>query len=173
MLRLLLYRHAKSSWDHPGVTDRQRPLAPRGVRAAAQMAAVIADAEFAPDRILCSPARRTRETLAPLLPHLTDPDIALIIDDLYEPAAGDYRKLISAHGGSAQRLLVIGHNPAIQNSALSLVGSGDETLSNRLSVQFPTGALAVIDFDQFDWSRITPKSGYLSGFIRPRDVEKD
>ena len=137
------------------------------------MAAVIAGAEFTPDRILCSPARRTRETLAPLLPHLGDPNVASIVDDLYEPAAGDYRQFISAHGGSAQRLLVIGHNPAIQLTALSLVASGDETLSNQLSAKFPTGALAVIDFDQVDWSRITPKSGHLSAFIRPRDVEKD
>lgn len=173
MPRLLLYRHAKSSWDEPGITDRQRPLAPRGVRAATQMATVIAGAEFAPDRILCSPARRTRETLAPLLTQLADPDVVAIVDDLYEPAAGDYRKLISTHGGSAQRLLVIGHNPAIQTTALNLVGSGDEILSNQLSAKFPTGALAVIDFDQVEWSRITPKSGRLNAFIRPRDLEED
>ncbi len=70
MSRLLLLRHAKSDWGEAGLQDFDRPLAPRGQRAAADMAKAISAAGMLPDRILCSPARRTRETLAALRPYL-------------------------------------------------------------------------------------------------------
>lgn len=172
MARLLLLRHAKSSWALPGTQDRERSLAPNGLRVAGLMASLIIKPDFLPDRILCSPARRTRETLAPLLPHLADAGVVEIVDELYEPPAGDYRKAITTHGGSAERLLVIGHNPAIQVTAVKLVGSGDRKLRDQLAAKFPTGALAVIDFDITDWTQIGSKMGRLATFIRPRDLEK-
>lgn len=174
MPRLLLLRHAKSSWADPGQSDSDRPLAPRGRRAAERMAAVIAGrAEFFPDRILCSPARRTRETMAPLLADLgNSKQVVSIADELYEPVSGDYRQAIASFGGIARHLLVIGHNPAIHVTALTLIGSADEASARQLAAKFPTAALAVIDFDARDWGQIRPKSGRLAAFIRPRDIEK-
>jgi len=173
MSRLLLLRHAKSSWADPGMADHDRPLAPRGRRAAERMAGVIADrGDLLPDRILCSPSRRTRETLTPLSARIGDASRALILDELYEPAAGDYRRVIATHGGSAHHLLVIGHNPAIQATALSLVGSADDKTALQIAAKFPTGALAVIDFDARKWGEIQPKSGRLEAFFRPRDLEE-
>jgi phosphohistidine phosphatase len=173
MLRLLLLRHAKSSWADPGMANRDRPLAPRGRRAAERMAGVIAArADLSPDRILCSPTRRTRETLAPLSSHIGDASRALFLDELYEPAAGDYRHVVASHGGSSRHLLVIGHNPAIQATALSLVGSADDKTALQIAAKFPTAALAVIGFDTRTWSEIQPKSGRLEAFIRPRDLEE-
>jgi phosphohistidine phosphatase len=166
MPRLLLLRHAKSSWAEPGMPDRERPLAPRGRRAAERMAARIADPDLLPDRILCSPARRTRETLAALLPLLGEIDVALA-NDLYEPE-GDYRSVIAAHRNGADRLLVIGHNPSIQTTALALVG---KRASPDLTAKFPTAALAVIDFDAKGWTSLKAGSGHLAAFIRPRDLD--
>jgi phosphohistidine phosphatase len=155
------------------MADRDRPLAPRGRRAAERMAAVIAArAELSPDRILCSPTRRTRETLAPLSARIGDQSRPLILDELYEPAAGDYREVIATHGGSAHHLLVIGHNPAIQATALSLIGSTNDKTALKVAAKFPTAALAVIDFDARTWGEIRPKSGRLEAFIRPRDLEE-
>lgn len=171
MSRLLLLRHAKSSWADPGMPDRDRALAPRGRRAAERMAAVIATRpDLSPDRILCSPTRRTRETLAPLLADIGDPSRALIVDELYEPA-GDYRDAIATHGGSARHLLVIGHNPAIQATALSLIGSADDKTVHKIAAKFPTATLVAIDFETRTWGEIRPKSGRLAAFIRPRDLE--
>jgi phosphohistidine phosphatase len=155
------------------MADRDRPLAPRGRRAAERMAAVIAArAELSPDRILCSPTRRTRETLAPLSARIGDQSRPLILDELYEPAAGDYREVIATHGGSAHHLLVIGHNPAIQATALSLIGSTNDKTALKVAAKFPTAALAVIDFDARTWGEIRQKSGRLEAFIRPRDLEE-
>jgi phosphohistidine phosphatase len=173
MLRLLLLRHAKSSWADPGMADRDRPLAPRGRRAAERMAGVIAArGDLLPDRVLCSPARRTRETLTPLLAHLGDSVQVSIAEELYEPAAGDYRDVIVAHGNAARHLLLIGHNPAIHATALSLISSANDEAALQLAAKFPTAALAVIEFDARDWSRIQPKSGHLAAFLRPRDLER-
>jgi phosphohistidine phosphatase len=147
--------------------DRDRPLAPRGRHAAERMALKIAEPNLLPDRILCSPARRTRETLAALLPHLAGEIEVAIADDLYEPQA-DYRRAIAAHRGTAERLLVIGHNPATQATALALVG---KSASAELAAKYPTAALAVIDFEAAGWAGLKAGSGRLVAFIRPRDLE--
>ena len=174
MLRLLLLRHAKSSWADPGLADRERPLAPRGRDAANRMASVLTEPDFLPDLVLCSPARRTRETLQPLLPGLPDPSCVSVVDALYGAESGDYRQIIADHGGSADRLLVIGHNPEIHATALRLVNAAeDDKKALLLAAKFPTGALAVIDFDLRDWSQIGPKTGHLAAFIRPRDLEEE
>lgn len=170
MLRLLLLRHAKSSWAEPGVADPERPLAPRGRRAAKRMAVELARDEYLPERILCSPTRRTRETLALVLPGLADMSQVAIIDELYEPAQNDYCDVIAALGGDARRLLVIGHNPSIHATALHLVGAADEATADQLAAKFPTGALAVVDFDYRRWRQLRAHSGRLVAFLRPRDL---
>ena len=154
------------------MADRDRPLAPRGRRAAKRMASVIASPEFLPDHVICSPARRTRETLAPLLERLADSNEVGIADELYEPPSGHYLGVIAACGEPARRLLLIGHNPAIQATAIGLIGFGDDEITQQLAAKFPTGALVVIDFDLSDWSLIRPKSGRLVAFVQPRDLDK-
>ena len=167
MPRLLLLRHAKSSWGDPGIADIDRPLSPRGRRAAAAIAQAIADDDLLPDHILCSPAQRTRETLAAVIPFLPARTKVAITPELYEPPHGDYRAAISAHGGRAATLMVIGHNPAIQATALILIGAGDARLSTAIAEKYPTGALAVVAFDTDDWSALAPHSGRIEAFIRP------
>jgi phosphohistidine phosphatase len=167
MPELMLLRHGKSSWDDAGLDDRDRPLAGRGRRDAAAMAKLIA-AKYPPDRILCSPARRTRETLAPLLSELREEPVVSIEDDLYDHL-GDYVDLIADRGADAHRLLVVGHNPAIQATALALIGSGDKALHTQLVAKFPTGALVVIAFKD-NWADLSPQSGRLTVFQRPRDL---
>jgi phosphohistidine phosphatase len=171
MPRLLLLRHAKSSWGDPGAADRDRPLSPRGRRAAALIAEAIVARGYRPDRVLCSPARRTRETLAALTP-LLGADLSVVFaDELYEPPPSNYRAAIAVGGEDAQVLLVVGHNPATQATAIRFAGAGDGALLRRLGEKFPTGALAVIDFDDGEWSDLAPRSGRLVAFLTPRQVE--
>ena len=171
MRRLLLLRHAKSAWGATSLPDRERSLALRGRRAAALIGAEIARRSLRPDRILCSPAERTRETLAALLPHLAEPTETEFVEGLYEPPAGNYRDVIAAHGGNAATLLVIGHNPAIQATAVSLIGAGERALQSDVALKFPTAALAVIAFDDTAWAQIRPGTGELVAFLRPRDLD--
>ena len=171
MPQLLLLRHAKSSWDGSGTADIDRPLSARGRRAAAAMAETIATRALIPDRILCSPAQRTRETLAALMPHLPARTAIAIAPELYEPIAGDYRATIAAHGDGAGTLMVIGHNPAIPATALILISAGDARLSSDIARKYPTGALATIVFPTGDWSRLSPHSGRIEAFLKPRDLD--
>ena len=168
MPRLLLLRHAKSSWDAVSSDDFDRPLNGRGRSAAPVMGSHIAVHGFAPEKILCSSARRTRETLAALLPYL-DEDIEIRLSrELY--LAGEDRTIdqIRAHGGSASTLLVIGHNPGLQETALALAADDDPAIRDAIAEKFPTAGLVVIDFPAMKWVDIEPKTGRAVAFLKPR-----
>lgn len=171
MPRLLLLRHAKSSWDAVGLADFDRPLNARGRRAATMMGRHIAAHALAPDRIVCSTARRTRETLAGLLPYLDGETDMRLTRDLYETGSAEYLDVIRAFGGSARVLLVIGHNPAMQDTAVEAVGSGNPVLTEAIRADYPTAALAVIDFPEKRWSEVSPRGGRVVAFFRPRELE--
>jgi phosphohistidine phosphatase len=171
MPRLMLLRHAKSSWDAAGVKDFDRPLNARGRHAAPLMGRHMAAHALLPDRIVCSTARRTRETLAGLLSHF-DKDLEIrLTGDLYESGRGDYLDVIRAFGGTARQFLVIGHNPAMQDVAVDLVGAGNPALVEAIAADYPTAALAVIDFPEKKWSEIHPRGGRIVAFFRPRELE--
>jgi phosphohistidine phosphatase len=172
MRQLLLLRHAKSSWADDELHDRDRPLSERGVRDAMLMARTIAGRDLIPDRVLASPARRVAETLAPLRSHLPAATKIVVVERLYG-IQGDYREVIAGNAEDARRLLVIGHNPLIQATALALVAHGDAAVRQRLATRYPTGALAVIDFDDADWPSLMAGGGRLATFVRPRDLAAD
>lgn len=171
MVRLLLLRHAKSSWDNPRQSDFERPLNGRGHRAVPLIGRYMAREQLFPDRILCSSAQRTRETLAGLLGFLRTPGDVSITERLYHDAEDSYLPLIRSMAGSARTLLVIGHNPAIQDTALEIVGHGDRVLRAAVHEKYPTAALSVITVEMDDWLMVTPGSGTLEQFVRPRDLE--
>lgn len=165
MKHLMLLRHAKAAPAERGVADRDRPLSERGRRDAALMGKAMA-AEPLPDLILCSPSLRTRETMAEVSAQFAaEPEIAFA-DAIYQPAGATYLDTITALGGDARRLLVIGHNPAIHATALELAGSTDA----KLAVKFPTSALAIVAFAVKSWSDIRRGKGRLVSFRRPRDL---
>jgi len=164
----MLLRHAKSSWDDTSADDFDRPLNPRGRIAAPVMGSHISAHGLTPEKILCSSARRARETLAALLPHFDDDVDIRLTRELY--FAGEDRMIdqIRAHGGPAATLLVVGHNPGIQDTALALIGDGASAIVDAVAVKFPTAALVVIDFPATKWVDIEPKTGKAVAFLRPR-----
>lgn len=171
MLTLLLLRHAKSSWDVPALADYDRPLAKRGKKTAPLMGAQIATLGLRPDLILCSGAARARETLDLVLPALgSDPPEIVYDDALYmaEPSdlLGVLRKL-PAPVRAAQRLMIVGHNPGLEDFAEILVGGGDEDAQELLAEKFPTCALAVLTFEGESWGDIVPGGGKLIHFLTP------
>ncbi len=171
MLRLLLLRHAKSVPGDPGEPDIDRPLGPRGRRSAPLIGQHMATHKLVPDLVLCSPARRTRETLAGILPYLPGEMTIRIAGALYEPREGNYLDSIGKAGEGAQTLLVIGHNPATQETASRLVGFGNPDLRAEVATRFPTAGLAVIDLDQASWGKLGQGTGRIVAFFRPRDLE--
>lgn len=172
-MRLLLFRHAKSDWGDANLADIDRPLNSRGKTASVKMARYMKEQGLQPNQILCSTAQRTRETLARLLPTLTQETQIHLLSDLYQQSEDDYVGLIRRYGGRAQNLMVIGHNPATEDTALSLSGTASSDAIADIQEKFPTGALAVIDFDIADWSELQPKTGHLERFVKPRDLKED
>ncbi|WP_413206476.1 SixA phosphatase family protein [Rhodospirillum sp. A1_3_36] len=169
MKRLLFLRHAKSDWGDPGLDDFERPLAHRGIRACALIADHLARASVAPDLVLCSAARRTRETLDLVKTSLTNAPV-LFEREIYvfehRPLLARLRRLEA----SANTVMVIGHNPALEELSLSLAGpDSDAEALAAIGQKFPTGALVDLTFDG-PWSTLAPGEARLSGFTRPRDL---
>ena len=169
-MRLLLLRHAKSDWGDAELADIDRPLNARGKAASVTMARFMRDQKLQPSVGLCSTSLRTRETLARLLPYLPQEAHIELISDLYWKSEDGYGAIIRKYGHRAKTLMVIGHNPAMEDTAFDLVGtSAPETLAD-LEEKYPTAALAVIDFDITDWSELGSGTGHLERFIKPRDL---
>jgi phosphohistidine phosphatase len=166
MHRLLLLRHAKSSWDDPSLADRDRPLAPRGHRAAARMANHLRSDVPRPDLVLCSPALRTRETLDRMSNAFGDAEV-VVDDELYGAGEGELLERLRAVDDRFETVAVIGHNPGIHDLAIALAGSGAEL--DRMEAKFPTGALAVLAFDRL-WRDVSPGGGLLEAFVTPKDL---
>jgi phosphohistidine phosphatase len=168
MPRLVLLRHAKSSDRDRDLEDFDRPLSRRGRGDADLVGGRLIAAGITPDRILCSAARRCRETLHRLLPTLDEDLDVRITRDLY--AADEDRTVdkIRALGGAARTLMVIGHEPGLSDTARGLAGSSRPRLFEDLDQKFPTAALAVIDFPAVKWVDIEPKTGRLVAFLKPR-----
>jgi phosphohistidine phosphatase len=160
---LHLLRHAKSSWDEPGLADHERPLAPRGRRACKKLAKHLRREGIRPDLVLCSSSLRTRETLDLVLPALGDPAIE-IEDGLYAASSdellGRLRELSETDGS----VLLIAHNPGLQDLALELA-----TGQTPLAEKFPTGALASFAFD-VPWPRVGEAGAQLVAYVVPREL---
>ena len=170
MKRLILLRHAKSQIGNPGQADRQRTLNERGVRDAQAMAAALAAHGPQPERILCSSSRRTRDTLAALLPQLNANTEITITDALYDGGPEAYVEAIRNRGGDAGVLLVIGHNPGLQHFVLRLAGAGsDESVFTKIEAKFATAALARFTLDG-DWANLDYGGARLTHYLRPKDL---
>ena len=181
MRQLLLLRHAKSSWDDKTLPDRDRPLSPRGRRAAVVMRQAMCDLGLAPDMVMLSPSRRTTETLAALEPW---DDVPLIepMGALYLATAAQLLEALHGVPETVRSVMLIGHNPGLHDLAVRLVGprgtaarggQGDVGRAiEHLMASYPTGALAEFGIAG-PWWQLDTGGGQLIRFLRPRDLPQD
>ena len=176
--KLVLFRHAKSAW--PDVPDHERPLASRGIRAAPVMGRWLRDAGLVPGQVLCSTARRARETWQFAQPALAATPPVSFEDRIYEATATELLAVIRAVPPATGTLLLIGHNPAIEDLALMLAarrgtaaGPGTDSPGNldRMQEKFPTAAIAVLE-PAGTWRALAPGRARLAAFVTPRDLPK-
>jgi len=167
---LLLLRHAKSSWADPLASDHDRPLAPRGERAAQRIAEHVRTAGIRPELVLCSSARRTRDTLDLLRPVLEASSEIRIEDDLYGADAREMLDRLRIVDAAVSSAMIIGHNPALQELALALAGDGVESAARQLRAKFPTCALVTLDVSGCDWAGLREGQGYLTSLVLPRHL---
>ena len=168
MRRLLILRHAKSDWPD-GVPDEERPLSPRGRAAAPRMGAYLAREGLAPDLALVSPARRTAETWE-LVRAALGPVEARTDGRLYAASAADLLEVVREAPADAGTVLLVGHNPGVQDLARRLIGEGARDAVARLVAKYPTAALAVVAFSAPDWGSVAPGRGRLARYVTPRDL---
>lgn len=172
MRRLLLLRHAKSSWDDPDLADLDRPLAARGRATAPVVARRMGAERWRPDLTLCSPAVRVRETWQLVAPELPGEAIPVkTLRSLYLAAPSRLLAAVRRTAPEVQTLMLVGHNPGLGRLAADLCGEGPKKALRRMTTKFPTAALAVIDFDVERWSEVAAGGGRLVAFVRPKDLE--
>lgn len=171
MRRLVLLRHAKSSWDDLSQSDHARPLNLRGQRAARQLGDVFRALGLVPDRVLCSTATRTRETWDLLAEGLgAGVPGARYFKDLYLADPDRLLAVVKQEGEAAETLLVIGHNDGLHEFALGLVSEAtDLALRDKLSLKFPTAALAVFECPVESWQQVVWHHNRLTHLRYPRD----
>jgi phosphohistidine phosphatase len=170
MKTLYLLRHAKSSWETEGQRDFDRPLNPRGEAGALIMGAYCVREALAPDIIYCSPAVRTQETCARIRGVGVAWPAEIIADDIYMASAETLWSLVKSTPETANSVMVIGHNPGLEDLAFMLIAKGEPELRARLDEKFPTATLCALTFNADHWVDIEKKSGTLTTFTRPRDL---
>lgn len=176
MKTLVLFRHAKAGQAGPGLGDYERALTPRGTEAAARMGRAMAGLGLSPDLVLCSKARRARETWDLAAPELAGTPRVEIGRALYLAAPGALLDAVQgadfADDGTdiaAGTVLVVGHNPGLEWLAGALSGpDSDPGALKGLAGSFPTAGLAVLTFETASWLDIHPGQGRLTHFLRPR-----
>lgn len=167
MKRLTIIRHAKSDWSEPALSDHDRPLNNRGLRAAPAVGEALAARGFKPDLILTSTARRARTTAGIIAGKLGYPEEAIRErDELYLASVGDLERVTAAiaDGGGIGHAMLFGHNPGMEDYVDHLIGS-------YLGRRFVTCAVADLALDIELWAQVGAGCGTLSSFLCPADLE--
>ncbi|MFD7879329.1 SixA phosphatase family protein [Streptomyces sp. NPDC059766] len=165
--RIVLFRHAKADW--PQVTDHERPLADRGRTDAAVAGLKLADSGIAFDLALCSTAVRTRETWKIAVSEFAHRPKTAYEERIYDASPGELIALLNETPDDVHNLLLVGHNPGVQNLADILAGSAEDDARQRMSARgFPAAAFAVLTFEG-SWKTLEPGVATLVDYWAPSD----
>ncbi|MGI6853417.1 SixA phosphatase family protein [Mesorhizobium sp. 1B3] len=166
MTWLFLLRHSKAGWAAPGMRDFDRPLDASGEGDAEAVGAAMRANGYTPELVICSSARRARQTLDGVARNLPTGRV-VYADGLYSTDAMGYVDIIR-DAPEAASILLIGHNPMTEDVAIALSGDGEEAARSAMLGGFPTSALAVIRFPG-KLAEAAPGKGYLEAFLTPSD----
>ncbi len=170
MKRLGLLRHAKSDWDDMSLRDFDRGLNARGRKGAALMGEHIRQQGGAWDLVLASPAERVKLTLEASGLNLP----VQYEESAYLADSPTLIQLLSACDDNADAILMMGHNPGLQELALDLVAPEAENATfNEVMQKYPTAAFAILELDIVRWADLEPGCGKLVHFARPRDLDPE
>lgn len=162
MKTLLVLRHAKSSWSDPSLPDHERPLNKRGRRDAPRMGQLIARNDLVPDVVLTSTAVRARETARLVVAAAGTSAIVMQTEALYHGDPDSLMASLAEHGGGADRVMLVGHNPGLEELVTALTGQVE---------RLPTATLARIDVEIAAWEELGAGSAAkLIDVWRPKDV---
>jgi phosphohistidine phosphatase len=170
MKTLTLLRHAKSGWDDPVARDFDRPLNPKGQRAAALIGRHMKSEGLGFDHVVASPAVRVVETLEHVRQGYGS-DLAPHWDQrIYLASAATLLDLVHDLPDAAEHVLLAGHNPGLEELVLMLVPPG-AALRDEVEVKFPTATLAELRFEGGAWGDVRAGGAELVRLVRPRDLD--
>ena len=159
----MMMRHAKSSWDDASVKDFDRPLAPRGEKAAPVMGHFLKMIDHVPDYIIASPAKRAKHT-ANLVLDICCKSVKIIWDEtLYTGSGKDYGKALQKVSEEYSNVLIIGHNPSISEAAVYLFDAHGTS-----SIHFSTASIVCMQVNGLKWSEVLPGKAQLNWMITPK-----
>jgi phosphohistidine phosphatase len=170
MLRLLLFRHAKTARESGG-GDHDRPLTKRGEEDSKRIGRYLGDEQLLPDLVLASDSRRTRQTLDVALEAAHQRPQTRLDRAVYLAEPHTLLGIIRRTPEDVRTLLMIGHNPGIADLATLLTGFGDRYAFARMSTRFPTSGLAVLDFPVDRWDEVKEHGGRLDRFVTPASLD--
>lgn len=169
MKSLALLRHAKSSWDEPALGDFDRPLTRRGIEAATRIGAEMRRRGLVFDRVLASPATRVVETLEHLQRGYGESLDPQFDGGIYGAPAARLLEIVQAVDDSVGRVLLVGHNPGLEELAVLLAESG-EPLRDSIARGYPTAALAMLQLPVESWREVRAGTAQVADFVRPREL---
>ncbi len=165
---LILMRHLKSGWDDPALADHDRPLAQRGIDDGPAVRAALAARLPRPDAVLCSTARRTRETLKAVLPEIPETAVDYAAQ-VYEASAQTLMRLAATLPEDAETALIVGHNPGLFDLAWTLARRSEAAAHPGLT-RFPTGATVGFALPISAWSEIGPGRAAILACFSPKSL---
>lgn len=169
--RLILMRHAKSDWSDGQLLDFERPLAARGKKAAKHMGKWLKHQHYHVDRIICSPALRTKQTAQCVANQLGLPHDDMTMDDsLYEASLDALLAMLEKNHHPAQTLLLIAHNPGLDQLLCYLCREIPPT--NHSGKLMTTAAIAVLSYDDNCSDIFAPRQARLECLVRPRELNQ-
>lgn len=170
MKRLGLLRHAKSDWDDMSLRDFDRGLNARGRKGAALMGEHIREQGGKWQLVLASPAERVKLTL-----EASELNVPVRFEEqAYLADSATLIHLLSTCDDTTDAVILMGHNPGIQELAIDLVSpEAENDLFTEIMQKYPTAAFAVLELDIDTWSDLAPGCGKLVHFARPRDLDPE
>ena len=169
MLKLIILRHAKSSWSEPGQSDFERALNSRGMADLPKIANALEKRGHVPDTIYCSPAKRTKLTMEGILIHWNQKPSIHFDRDMYIGGTSAYLAAIRQHK-SNDVLMLVGHNPTCHSLVVSLAGHGEAGALSAVATKYPTGTASILQFDVENWLEVSPGNGHLIDFLMPKQL---
>ena len=161
MLTLFLCRHAKSSWDEPGLSDKDRPLNARGKNDAPMMGRMLENREENPDLIISSPAERAFKTAKLISDELGYRQKDIIVDNrIYMAGIGDFIEVLKECRSKDKTIMIFSHNYGITDFANYISSSRIDNI--------PTCGIVKIKFEFSNWEKIKKEKGKLEYFIYPK-----
>lgn len=168
MKHILLLRHAKSSWDDSGLQDFDRPLAKRGNKDAPRMGSFARRTGYAPDLIISSPAKRARQTTELFASEAGVDDSAIRWEeDFYYGSASDYLAAIQGCEDGPDSLLLVGHNPKMEQTVNLLSGE-----SSGYIARMPTAALVCFEHPATRWEQVKAGSARMKWMVIPKLIKE-